>query len=100
MASGTYKLYLHARTPEQMTCYFGKPDTIVIGLSFLSKILKYRLYSMDSSSVGVSKYIILHLGTYQMDVCIIFVLPYVHFLSGPIQCNAGPLSSTIYLWWS
>jgi hypothetical protein len=57
-----------------MTCYFRKRDTIVIGLSFLPKILKYRLYNMDSSSVGVSKYIILHLGTYQMDVCfLIFV---------------------------
>jgi hypothetical protein len=71
-----------------MTCYFGKPDTIVIRLSFVPKIIKYRLHNMDSSFVGVSKYIVLHLGTYQMDVCIIFVCrTCVFFL---VQYNAMP----------
>jgi len=37
-----------------MTCYFKKRDTIAVELSFFSKILKYRLYNMDSSSAGVA----------------------------------------------
>jgi len=37
-----------------MSCYFRKPDTIVVGLSFLPKIAKYRLHNMDVSSVGVA----------------------------------------------
>jgi hypothetical protein len=37
-----------------MAFYFGKPDTIAVTLSFLSKILKYRLHTIDSSSVGVA----------------------------------------------
>jgi len=42
-----------------MTCYFRKPDTIVVGLSlslslFFPKIAKYRLHNIDSSSLGVA----------------------------------------------
>jgi hypothetical protein len=37
-----------------MTCYIGKLDTIAVGLSFLSKIPKYRLHNTDSSSIGVA----------------------------------------------
>jgi hypothetical protein len=37
-----------------MTGYFRKPDTIAVGLSFLPKIVKYRLHNLDGSSVGVA----------------------------------------------
>jgi hypothetical protein len=37
-----------------MTCYFKKADTIAVGLSFLPKIVKYRLHNMEGSSVGVA----------------------------------------------
>jgi hypothetical protein len=37
-----------------MACYFRKPDTIAVGLSFLLKIVKYRLHNLDGSSVGVA----------------------------------------------
>jgi hypothetical protein len=37
-----------------MAFYFGKPDTIVVELSFLSKILKYRLHNIYNSSVEVA----------------------------------------------
>jgi len=37
-----------------MACYFRKSDTIAVGLTFLSKILKYILHNIDSSSIGVA----------------------------------------------
>jgi len=37
-----------------MACYFRKSDTIVVELSFLPKIVKYRLHSVDGSSAGVA----------------------------------------------
>jgi hypothetical protein len=37
-----------------MACYFRKPDTIAVGLCFLPKIVKYRIYNMDDSSIGVA----------------------------------------------
>jgi hypothetical protein len=37
-----------------MTCYFRKPDIIAIELSFLPKIVKYRLHNLDGSSAGVA----------------------------------------------
>jgi hypothetical protein len=36
-----------------MTCYYRKPNIIAVGLSFLSKIIKYRLNNMNDSFVGL-----------------------------------------------
>ena len=37
-----------------MACYFSKPNTIAVGLSFLSQIAKYRIHNIDSSSLRVA----------------------------------------------
>jgi hypothetical protein len=35
-----------------MSCYFRTSDTIAVGLSFLLKIVIYRLYNNDGSNCG------------------------------------------------